>query len=337
MTLSDPPRAALSTLETRHLELVRNTVLRILSTKQAEDVFAEVADGLPTQETAKYKPHCDEEELDDRTQPSARARDLVRTWRSDFDLGSLELESNVISTYQQTPLQAREFKARLIEITAVVIHTLAALLFSHTNHPPYKKPPPKNKIVMVDGWPQVTDELVPSRVPTYLYHNDYLDDDIYPLGIADIAAYWAETHLFGGVVVFYQGDNETELPTDLLPPSSLPLDDKRFLDVYLHPDCRFKVFRLSDAQIDQFVGFGVHGEPSASSPFPLKPERNTVRLFPAIAMSHYNVYRSKNDRKVREIDIARLNWGGRMEDDPQMMELVEERKKAELKQGNDGI
>lgn len=68
---------------------------------------------------------------------------------------------------------------------------------------------------MVDGWPEMTDELIPSRYPTWLFHNDYLDLDIYPMGIADAVAYWAETHLFGGVVVFDHGESDTEVHSSI--------------------------------------------------------------------------------------------------------------------------
>ncbi|KAL4902145.1 hypothetical protein BDW74DRAFT_186936 [Aspergillus multicolor] len=258
MATREASNAALNTLDKPHFETLESTVRHILATEQAEYVVAQVAEGLPIKETAKYKNHCDVEDLDNRTQPGLKALDLVRSWRWEFDLGSLEVESN------QTSFEAREFKPRLMEITAV---------------PLYKKPPPKHKIITVDGWSQRTDELIPSRVPTYLYHNDYLD-------------------------------------------------------VYLHPDARFKVFKLSDAQIDQFINFGLHGEPSVPSPFPNRPEILTVRLFTAVFKLFYNIYRSRNDRKVREINTARMNWGGRIEDDPLIMEFIEERKRAEQDQEN---
>lgn len=101
---------------------------------------------------------------------------------------------------------------------------------------------------------------------------------------------------------------------------------KQFLSVYLHPDARFKVFKLSDAQFNHILAFALHGESaegsSFSSPFPLKAERDTIRLFPEFSMLKHHIYRSRNDRKVREINTARWNMGGRLEDDPYLMDFI---------------
>lgn len=36
----------------------------------------------------------------------------------------------------------------------------------------------------------------------------YTKSEQYPKGVADVVGYWAETHIFGGVVVFDRGDLE---------------------------------------------------------------------------------------------------------------------------------
>ena len=116
-----------------------------------------------------------------------------------------------MQAYQNSRPITKAFKLRLIETTSVIVHSLAALLFEHTNVPPYKCPSPTRKVVIVDGLAEVTDELIPSPFPTFLYHRDYFDHDLYPMSIVDVAAYWAETQLFGGVVVFDHGNSDTEV------------------------------------------------------------------------------------------------------------------------------
>ncbi|KAL3478916.1 hypothetical protein BJX99DRAFT_93364 [Aspergillus californicus] len=329
MPASDISMAALATLDGQHLQVLQDTVRHILFTQRAEYVFAQVVDGVPTKETKMCKNYSVEELFRDRAEPSPEALDLVRGWRSDFQLTSLEIDDKVLRAYTDSQLGTREYKLRLIEITAVVVHTLAALLFQHTNQPPYKCPPPRNGIVFVEepievegcSWirrrSQETDELIPSPHPTYLYHNHYRDYDIYPMGVADMVAYWAETHLFGGVVVFEHGESDTE-----------------FLHVWLHPDANLKVFRLSETQIDQFVSFGLYGEPTpAVSPFlPIKAERNTFRVLGEYSLQ-YNIYRSRGDRKV---PVLPRGWHprGRLEDDPQMMDVLEMYRRGELKPGH---
>jgi hypothetical protein len=131
----------------------------------------------------------------------------------------------VLQTYKDSRLGTREFRLRLIKTTAVVIHTLAALLFTATNQPPYKCPEPRKKFIEVDGRFTPIDEFIPIVSQTCLFHNHYRDVDLYPMGVADIVGFWAETHLFGGVVVFDHGKNGTEVGI-LLPPapnSAIPM------------------------------------------------------------------------------------------------------------------
>ncbi|KAL3443360.1 hypothetical protein BJX65DRAFT_311861 [Aspergillus insuetus] len=129
--------------------------------------------------------------------------------------------------------------------------------------------------------------------------------------VADLVGFWAETHLFGCVVVFDHGENGTE-----------------FLDVYLHPDSGFRVFQLSDSQINELVGFGLYGD-LASSPFdfPIKAERDAIRLLSELTLES-NIYRTRNDRKPVEL---RRFWRPRVQradDDPFMAEFVEEHAKG---------
>jgi hypothetical protein len=47
-------------------------------------------------------------------------------------------------------------------------------------------------------------------------HEAYYDLQQYPNGVADVVGYWAEYHLFGGVVLFDRGESGTDV-------SSVPL------------------------------------------------------------------------------------------------------------------
>ena len=42
-------------------------------------------------------------------------------------------------------------------------------------------------------------------------HEDYHDLQQYPNGVADVVGYWAEYHLFGGVVLFDRGESGTDV------------------------------------------------------------------------------------------------------------------------------
>lgn len=89
------PKVALATLAEQHLKTLRDTVQHILSTHRAECVFAQVAEGIPTQETARYKLHDLDPQIKDKTKPALEALDLVKNWRSEFHLETLEVDEKV--------------------------------------------------------------------------------------------------------------------------------------------------------------------------------------------------------------------------------------------------
>jgi hypothetical protein len=47
--------------------------------------------------------------------------------------------------------------------------------------------------------------------PTAFCHRAYRYPEQYPRGLADVAGYWAESKIFGGVVVFDRGETEDEV------------------------------------------------------------------------------------------------------------------------------
>lgn len=47
--------------------------------------------------------------------------------------------------------------------------------------------------------------------PSLFFHPDYLNHQQYPSGTADVAGYWAEDRIFGGVVLFDRGKSDIEV------------------------------------------------------------------------------------------------------------------------------
>lgn len=45
---------------------------------------------------------------------------------------------------------------------------------------------------------------------TLFWHGSFIDSHRYPNGIAELAEYWAETHIFGGVLLFDRGETDEE-------------------------------------------------------------------------------------------------------------------------------
>lgn len=56
--------------------------------------------------------------------------------------------------------------------------------------------------------------------PTLFWNGKYVDSSRYPNGLADVVGYWAETQIFGGVVLFDRGESEEEVSNNAFIQSS---------------------------------------------------------------------------------------------------------------------
>jgi hypothetical protein len=122
--------------------------------------------------------------------------------------------------------------------------------------------------------------------PTLFSHHDYLDDDIYPEGVADMVGYWAEDRILGGVTVFERRpENPDEIP-----------------NIYFHP-CRksqtIRVYQLRDEQQQALFDFLLQDESSTlPSPLPiLGDKQNRVRVDAPRALTHHHIYRDIWERR----------------------------------------
>lgn len=127
---------------------------------------------------------------------------------------------------------SREFKLRLVELVAVSIHSLAVTLFSlepKSHTPEYIEY--VTKWEEPAGWEYWGDEGLKGRSwheptwprpPTLFRTAHCTDSDIYPNGVADLAGYWAEDRIFGGVFVFDRGQSGTEVRVEASNDHALP-------------------------------------------------------------------------------------------------------------------
>ena len=92
---------------------------------------------------------------------------------------------------------------RLLEMLAVACHDIASLVYVNTQ-PGLRREGQSldQRLAALEGR------------PTDFMHEDYLDLQQYPKGVADVVGYWAEYHLFGGVVLFDRGDSGTGVSID---------------------------------------------------------------------------------------------------------------------------
>lgn len=89
-------------------------------------------------------------------------------------------------------------------MTAASVNMLAGMLYSSFHPDTILKPPkpPEGH----DRQFHLTDHFYVD-----LYHSYYKRFDNYPFGLLSVVGYWAETALFGGVVLFDRGDFGSEV------------------------------------------------------------------------------------------------------------------------------
>ncbi|KAF4813317.1 hypothetical protein CGCTS75_v013758 [Colletotrichum tropicale] len=122
---------------------------------------------------------------------------------------------------------------------------------------------------------------------TLFRHPWYTDHDQYPNGVADMAGYWAESRIFGGVVLF-----------DRRSPDSAP--DVQKDSVWFHPDredVTYRIVQLSEDQKQQLLGFLTSDSPSPSLLPILVDGENTRREDPEEPLHDTGIYRDLWERK----------------------------------------
>lgn len=85
----------------------------------------------------------------------------------------------------------------LLELVAISVHDIAGNLYA-TSHPNGEPEP-----AQASSFPPVR-----SKDCISLSTKLYIASDWYPRGFLDVVGYWAEIHIFGGVVVFDRGPQE---------------------------------------------------------------------------------------------------------------------------------
>ncbi|AEO67481.1 uncharacterized protein THITE_2116365 [Thermothielavioides terrestris NRRL 8126] len=281
-------------LGAEHYHPLVGAIHNILSTDLAETTFAQLFDGLPDVHTVwdtrgafllKGHPLIEHDRLCDG------AIENFKVFRDGFDPAVLTFNAWVMQRYQNASPGSREFKMRLCELVAASIHQIAVLIFQsptklHSKEyidfvDSWKR---ESRWVQYDGCPPYLEKAI-EPFPTLFFHCDYVDDDQYPHGVADVAGYWAEDRVLGGIVLFDRGQSGTECK-----------------DIYFHSGRRrttFRVWRLQDTQFDQMVDFLLSEDGSAPSPFPLlASSENRHRHDPWDAIVLHRVFRDPWERKV---------------------------------------
>ncbi|POS70965.1 hypothetical protein DHEL01_v210642 [Diaporthe helianthi] len=216
-------------LDQAHETRFCGAIINILHSKPAEFTFAQLVDGLPLAKVASTSLalRCGDPVREHKTLCPG-AMDKVRAFRDSFDPASLDLPVEVLKRYQDIPAGSRASKLPFIELVVVAVHRLAVIVHREGSLHKENDPTFDEGRLCCDRWDF---RASPKYYPTPFCLTDYSDPAQYPDGVADLAGYWAENWIFGGVVVFSRGESGTECN-----------------DVWLHPnkeDTTVRVWALS--------------------------------------------------------------------------------------------
>ncbi|KAK0392278.1 hypothetical protein NLU13_1774 [Sarocladium strictum] len=267
----------------------------ILVSPMTEHTMAQLVDGLPEVDVAfQTRGH----HLGSRSHP-LRSHKLLcdgvvqktRTLRDDFNLNSLEFESHRLRGYADAAIGTKEFKMRLVEMVAVSLHQIAVYLF---NSSPKSHTPEYIKYVtewqIPTGWVErfetkFWEEPMFPPPQTHFLHASYTDSDMYPNGVADMAGYWAEDRIVGGVVLFDRGDSGHEC-------HGIFFDSGRDGET-------FRVWSLLDTQLDMLVDYLLRGTSPDTFSLPLRAtDQNICRFDPWDAIALHRIFRDPWERRI---------------------------------------
>ncbi|KAL1882967.1 hypothetical protein Daus18300_000605 [Diaporthe australafricana] len=242
-------KSSIDTVDDPHRVAVTRAIANVLSTEIAEITFAQTKDGLPLVEVVDdgwSKLLEPDHPIFKHTELSPGSLDDVREFREGFDVRLLRFDTPLLNAFQAASPGSRAFKTRLIEILAVAIHQMAVLLYennpdlspesSSAVHRVHVWEPPKGPDSEWNTWWQFHPHGPP---PTLFHHTWYINHDHYPDGAADVAGYWAESRIIGGVVLFDRSGSDPDA-------------------VYLHPDrdqVTYRISKLTDEQKVTLVDF----------------------------------------------------------------------------------
>lgn len=158
----------------------------------------------------------------------------------------------------------------------------------------------------------------------------YTDPAQYPRGIADVAGYWAEDIIFGGVVLFGRGESGTGVSKLSIKQGLWTLDIgltnvTKFCAQYdgvwfesHRKGVTYRIYALTEEQIESLLHF-LEWEPKSQPnqkgqrpecPLPiLGNDTNLTRVDPDVAIPMHNVFRDRWEKKAYWRSYAAYSWG----------------------------
>ncbi|KAI3341393.1 hypothetical protein F4824DRAFT_496144 [Ustulina deusta] len=294
-TNASTPRVSVDSLDTNHRQVFSRALQNVLSSDAAELTYAQIVDGLPLsaieRDTIRGSVDCDHPIHTKHTELCPGVIERLREIIDTHDIGSLKFDSTLVDAYNNASPGSRAFETRLIEMTAVAVHQIAVQLF--------KSETSLHESDGMGSWQPAEDsvfwDIHKTMFPTLFRHPQYCDYGLYPDGLADGVAYWAENRILGGVVLFDRRAPDSPPNTN----NEIEVDPNA---IYFHSSGRmitYRIYQLIDKQRCDLVKFLLsETTPPAECPIPIHgTSENQQRIDPEEAVTDTGVYRDVWERK----------------------------------------
>ncbi|KAF4468892.1 hypothetical protein FALBO_4208 [Fusarium albosuccineum] len=283
----------IDTLGDDHRDTFCRALANVLSTHLAEYTYAQILDGLPTEESLdEGYPRLQDHPVYElnHVELCEGFLDKAREFRAHFDPAELRFDEHLLTSFQNTTPGTKDFHLRLIELVVVACHQIAAYLFDldegahkHKLYHDWLQEQLMTSVLRNKQGTHVSGYYLP---PAAFFHPNYVYPEQYPRGLADVAGYWAEGKIFGGVIVFERGETELEC-------KAMWMDGARWKGPHtLYPP--------TPDQFDSLVRFLLSGpDEDVPCPLPIHGTRDNIpRWHPYHALAEYHIFRDKYERKL---------------------------------------
>ncbi|KAF4951552.1 hypothetical protein FSARC_12883 [Fusarium sarcochroum] len=281
---------SLDLLDDDRRHTLNQAVRNVLNTEVAEHTYAQILDGLPTEKSLTDSfPYFKDRPVYaiNHVEICPGYIERAREFRKEFNLSQLQFEPKTLTKFQDADSGSYEYNLRLIELVVVACHQIGAYLFELDDgahkHEYYQDWRDK---VLEEKKNGVESRKYYKPPPIAFSHRSYRSFQQYPRGFADVAGYWAESKIFGGVVVFDRGESELECKS-----------------MWIHGDLvkgPKTLYPPSKEQFDALLNFFTSPKSEDSSyPFPIHGTRtNRPRWHPYHAFAHHHIFRDRFERKL---------------------------------------
>ncbi|CAD6593633.1 MAG: hypothetical protein ASARMPREDX12_007362 [Alectoria sarmentosa] len=277
----------LTNVSAERLQELEILLRSILALPIAKTTYAQIIDGMPTRtyfsdeyrDSDYYTTIIDS----DKVKPSDQAMEEYEKMKTTFAPQDLIIDLKVAQKYQNAPSGTYEHLLRLVQIAAASLNALAGMIYVSRHRDMELNPPDP---------PGGSHRLFHRTDDFYVkfYNTDYRHFQEYPFGLLNVVGYWAETEIFGGILLF----EHDEIGSGII-------------SAFLHQQHTSRAFQLSKEQLQHFAQLhkadDTVKDPNADDvlPFTKQLDARTELTYREVGQPPLRIYKNEYDMQPDEL------------------------------------